>query len=225
MYVRRGWFDTVHHGRYVPASHSVERPGRRLLGMRISLNIRQSIQGLLFFLLLVPTARWGFAQTILTVGRPGQIDIREAGEHSLRITLRPIDFATDFPATPALAERAISAPVISLRELDAVVREQVGHLLVEVHPNPLSIRVSGESGRTIQEITFNTDGSMSFLLDDQPVLGMGEGGPLPEPDTEWRNSGVEFDRRGRVDFNKHVLSVALPASAPFLQYSHSEPPL
>jgi len=51
----------------------------------------------------------------------------------------------------------------------------------------------------VQEIVFETDGNLSFRLDDQPVLGMGGGGPRPEPGTNWREHSVQFDRRGHLD--------------------------
>ena len=39
---------------------------------------------------------------------------------------------------------------------------------------------------------------MTFDLDDAPILGMGEGGPLPGRDMDWKSLPVEFDRRGRL---------------------------
>ena len=55
-----------------------------------------------------------------------------------------------------------------------------------------------KDGTVIQTLTFEPDGSVAFLLDDQPVLGMGEGGPRMSGGTNWRTAPVEFDRRGRV---------------------------
>jgi alpha-glucosidase/alpha-D-xyloside xylohydrolase len=37
------------------------------------------------------------AQPITAAGQPAQLDIRAAGEHSLRVTLKPIGFAGAFP--------------------------------------------------------------------------------------------------------------------------------
>ena len=51
----------------------------------------------------------------------------------------------------------------------------------------------------MQEVIFETDGTLSFALDDHPVLGMGEGGPRPEKDRPWREQPVQFDRRGALD--------------------------
>ncbi|HEY5908787.1 MAG TPA: hypothetical protein VIZ31_12150, partial [Vicinamibacteria bacterium] len=49
------------------------------------------------------------AEPITAAGQPAQLDIRAAGEHSLRVTLKPIVFGGDVPFTPALAERSYPA--------------------------------------------------------------------------------------------------------------------
>jgi alpha-glucosidase/alpha-D-xyloside xylohydrolase len=54
------------------------------------------------------------AQPITVAGRPAQLDIRAAGEHSIRVTLKPIGFAGDFPFTPAVTERSYPASAVSL---------------------------------------------------------------------------------------------------------------
>ena len=51
----------------------------------------------------------------------------------------------------------------------------------------------------MQELVFEADGRVSFKLDGQPVLGMGEGGPRPERGRPWREQPVQFDRRGALD--------------------------
>ena len=48
------------------------------------------------------------AQPITAAGQPAQLDIRAAGEHSIRVTLKPVSFTDDFPINPALAERHVS---------------------------------------------------------------------------------------------------------------------
>src|SRR5690606_7676950 len=137
------------------------------------------------------------AAQITRGGEPAQLDVRQAGEHSVRVTLKPVSFTEDFPFTPTLsAERTYPAPVISLRSVDAPVERQVGSLTVVVRGNPLTVEVRNAEGRRVQQLTFADDGSVSFPVGDSPVLGMGEGGPMPERD--WRtNHEIEFDRRGR----------------------------
>jgi alpha-glucosidase/alpha-D-xyloside xylohydrolase len=127
--------------------------------------------------------------------QPAQLDIRPAGDSSVRVTLKPVSFEPDFMFTPALAERKYAAPVISLRQVDRAVKAKVGGVNVEVLPRPLTVAVTGADGRPIQAVTFHDDGTLSFKTGGGPILGMGEGGPLPRGD--FRTLAVEFDRRGR----------------------------
>jgi alpha-glucosidase/alpha-D-xyloside xylohydrolase len=139
------------------------------------------------------------AQPITAASQPAQLDIRAAGEHSIRVTLKPIGLAGDFPATPALTERAYPAPAMSLRDITAPASAKVGTLRVEVRPNPLTVVVTNAAGQLVQTLVFEPDGNLSFRLDGHPVLGMGEGGPLPAPGSPWRSHAVQFDRRGQLD--------------------------
>ena len=75
----------------------------------------KKIRLLVIVFLSVGLASAAHAAEITTLGRPAQLDIRVAGAHCIRVTLRPLTFDDTFPFTPALAERAYAAPVISLR--------------------------------------------------------------------------------------------------------------
>ena len=140
-----------------------------------------------------------YSQQITAANEPAQLDIRAAGQNSIRITLKPVSFKEDFPFTPALDERTYPAPVISLRTLSGAVKKQVGSLQVEVRPSPLQITVTNAKKELVQQITFQDDGKMSFKLSDAPVLGMGEGGPKPVRGKDWRLQKVQFDRRASYD--------------------------
>ena len=139
------------------------------------------------------------AQAITAAGQPAQLDVRGAGEHSIRVTLRPTNFATDLPENPAVAERAHGAPALTLREITRPARRRVGNLNVEVRGNPLTVTVTNTRGQPVQQLVFEADGSLAFSLSDAPVLGMGEGGPRPSRGTPWREQPVQFDRRGSLD--------------------------
>lgn len=158
---------------------------------------------LIFYFLLVQTLNCFcisvFAQQITTDGEPAQLDVRVAGENSIRITLKPVSFKENFPYTPALAERSYLSPVISLRSINKTVKEKVGNLQVEVQPDPLTIIVTNAKGKLVQNIILHDDGKMSFKITDQPVLGMGEGGPKPVPGADWRTQQIQFDRKGSYD--------------------------
>jgi alpha-glucosidase (family GH31 glycosyl hydrolase) len=135
---------------------------------------------------------------ITSAGQPAQLDVRVAGPSSVRITLKPRSFSGDFPESPAVAERPYAAPVISLRSMTRPVTSKVGSLTVEVRPDPLTVLVRDERQRPVQTIRFDADGVVRFTTDDQPILGMGEGGPRPAS-RNFRLEPVQFDRRGAYD--------------------------
>ena len=139
------------------------------------------------------------AQQITAAGQAAQLDIRVSGEHSIRITLKPIHFGNDFPDNPALAEKPYPAPVISIRSIDRPVKKEVGNLLVEVTANPLTISVSNQQHLLLQRLVFTEDGQLSFILRGNPVYGLGEGGPKPGKDVDWHSLPVVYDRRGSYD--------------------------
>ncbi|MCB0630821.1 MAG: glycoside hydrolase family 31 protein [Saprospiraceae bacterium] len=152
---------------------------------------------LLSLLIMMGGLSPALAQPIIAAGQEAQLDIRVAGTHSLRITLKPLSFKAAFPHNPALAEREYPSPGISLRAISRPVRQKVGEMVVEVQPDPLKLIISNAEGQFIQELTFQKDGNVSFRLEDRPVLGLGEGGPKPERGVNWRQLSVEYDRRGR----------------------------
>lgn len=139
----------------------------------------------------------GHAQSITTAGKPAVLSIREAGLHSLRVTLRPEHSGEDLPYSPALAVRNYADAALRLTRLDAPVKKRIGSLAVEVIPRPLTVRVTTPEGRLVQELVFG-DSSLDFPLHDAPVLGLGEGGHRPDPGVDWRKAPIEYDRRGRL---------------------------
>lgn len=159
----------------------------------------QAVQRTLVVLSFLATPVIAAAQTITAAGQPAQLDVRLAGESSLRVTLKPITYKADFLENPAIVTRKYPAPALSLREISRPVERKVGIFTIEVRPNPLSLSVRRGDGRPIQEIVFEDDGTLSFKLDEHPVLGLGEGGPLPEKGSNWRQHPVQFDRRGHYD--------------------------
>ena len=141
------------------------------------------------------------AQHLTVAGRPAQLDIRAAGAHAIRVTLGAASADDALPFSPAVAERAYPVPALRVREVAAgqVVRTRVGDLRVDVRATPLTVVVTNRKGERIQELVFGDDGRMTFALDRLPVLGMGEGGPKPEPGRNFRLQPIQFDRMGRLD--------------------------
>lgn len=128
------------------------------------------------------------------------LDLRPIGGSGVRITLRPAGFEKDFVATPVLVEPEPPPPLMRVNagELSSSTIVEVGTLRVEVTPAPLTVAVSNAAGGPVQRLTFAADGTLAFDLDDQPVLGLGGGGPSFPSEIDWREQPVEFDRRGRM---------------------------
>ena len=81
------------------------------------------------------------AQSVTAAGEPAQLDVRAAGERSIRITLKPVGFKDAFPVDPAVVARRYPTPALSLREVARPVHATIGPLSVEVRPHPLTLRV------------------------------------------------------------------------------------
>ncbi len=156
------------------------------------------LQGFATAMVVLSFATGSYAAQIRSVGQPAQLDIRASGDHSIRITLRPLSFQTDFPLSPSLADRTWPQPAVSIREIDAPLTRQVGSLRVTVHPRPLRVAVIRMDGTPVNDLVFEPEsGTVSFSQGNQPILGMGEGGPRMNP-RSWREDPLEFDRRGRL---------------------------
>lgn len=158
-----------------------------------------SVRRTLSFVMVCAAPAGAAAQAIMSAGAPAQLDVRPVSPTSVRVTLRPIAAPESLLSTPALADRAYLPPAISVRALYGPTQARVGSLTVTVKANPLTVTVVNPRGQRVQELVFENDGTVSFPLDGDPVLGMGEGGPKPEQGIDWRQQPVQFDRRGRLD--------------------------
>lgn len=156
--------------------------------------IRVSLAFTLMILLMTSCDK---AKPILTNGQPGQLTIYKATENSIRVVLKPISYPNGFAATPALVAHNYGEPLVDLKEIGEAIEEKIGNLVVAVHADPITVSVTNSQGEKIQKIIFQQNGSVTFDVDG-PVLGMGEGGPKPDKDSDWRNLPIEFDRRGRL---------------------------
>lgn len=59
---------------------------------------------------LLAVVNEGRAEQVLAAGQPARLEIRRAGEQSLRVTLMPARVSAGFPATPVLAPRDYPDP-------------------------------------------------------------------------------------------------------------------
>src|SRR5688572_22842897 len=133
------------------------------------------------------------AQQITAANKPAQLDISVAGANSNRIKLKPTSFTDHYPATPAVVEKNYPAPLLSVREIKTPVKKKVGNFNLTVSSSPLTIAITNAKGQRIQHLVFGDDGNLSFNIGDQPVLGMGEGGPKPQRGIPWRTQAIQFD--------------------------------
>jgi alpha-glucosidase/alpha-D-xyloside xylohydrolase len=159
------------------------------------------VKNLIVFICLTIGAFYFFnvkAQSGIDSDSSGILEIREVGEHSVRITLKPSGYGNALPYTPALSETYHpSTLLLSINGvISSPVKKQGKNLHIEVIPNPLRIKITNKSGQLIQDLVFNSNGGFSFAKSELPVLGMGEGGPRPEQGDNWRTLPVQFDRNG-----------------------------
>ena len=142
------------------------------------------------------------APPITTAGQPAQLDIRSAGPHSLRVTLKPVSFTGELPGHAGGGRSVVAARRPSACGRSAArVERAVGRFRVAVEPSPLRVTVRDAGGRVIQTLRFEPDGPLTFDVGDGPVLGMGEGGPRPARGTTVARAAgaVRSARRARHD--------------------------
>ena len=171
---------------------------------------------MLRYILAAMAVALGAAQPVptvlMTAGQPAELQISAAGERSVRVTLKPISFTSEFPATPAVVDRAYAAPAIRLRSVPRAIQQRLGGLTVNVSPSPLTVTVTNLTGALVQKLVFEADGTLAFALDGQPVLGMGEGGPRPAQGVQTGHQPPAAPGRGRRTVTTVVTRGDLPSS-------------
>ena len=120
------------------------------------------------------------AQAITAAGQPAQLDVRVAGERSIRVTLKPFTFKEDFPDQPGHRSRALPGSRPEPARDHRAGAEEGRHADRRRRPNPLTLTRQERQRPRRAGLIFEADGNLSFKLDEHPVLGMGEGGPLPQ---------------------------------------------
>ncbi|HEX5439134.1 MAG TPA: TIM-barrel domain-containing protein, partial [Gemmatimonadaceae bacterium] len=141
--------------------------------------------GALLGVQLTPEA--AHARGALTLrGRTVEIVVTPASASTVRITIAPLvnGAPQPVPQDGSLVRQVLGTPVARIASLSALQRVRAGDLIVTLSPNPLTVRVDSQDGRTIQQLHIDeATGTVTFPLGDGPVFGLGEGGP-------------QFDRRG-----------------------------
>lgn len=129
--------------------------------------------------------------TLLVAGSPVEAAVASVGPRTVRITLRPVlagGVIGPVPETGELTERvAATPPLRTARTAGSLGRVRAGSLTVAFDDQRPVVRIADASGTLVQALTFDAAApTMTFRLDDAPLLGLGEGGP-------------QFDRRGSSD--------------------------
>ena len=160
----------------------------------------QMKSSLLVITFLFTTLYVSQAQPLTTAGVPAELRLRKISNSCVRITLAPISYNEIITDNPSLTNAAYTDPVIRFRSIDREQVQFIGDLIIRITTSPLTIKIINKQQQLIQELVFEKDQSVSFMLNGtEKVLGMGEGGPKPERGINWRLQPVQFDRRGRID--------------------------
>lgn len=140
------------------------------------------------------------AQQLNTAGVPAELIIQTVGNGCIRITLKPLSHKGPIPGNPALADKTYPKPVIRLQSVKKELVQKVGDLTVNITANPITVTITNRQQQLVQRLVFENNNTLSFALNEnEKVLGMGEGGPKPEREKNWRLQPVQFDRRGVLD--------------------------
>jgi alpha-glucosidase/alpha-D-xyloside xylohydrolase len=126
-------------------------------------------------------------------GTPVELTVTVTSPATLRITLAGLDRGEPrtIPNDGSLVERTWPDPVVRLRTLEGQRTLNAGSFTVRLTPAgatpALGIDVAARDGRLVQRLRIDQrSGAMRFLVGDEPLVGLGEGGP-------------QFDRRGSTD--------------------------
>ena len=118
--------------------------------------------------------------------RPAEMQLTPVSQHTLRISLLPVlpqGEVQPLPESIVLAPATWPAPARKLRSITHKEVIHWGSNSLSVLPEPLRL-VARTGEKVIQQLEIDSEsGAVRFRAGDQPVFGLGEGGP-------------QFDRRG-----------------------------
>ncbi len=130
-------------------------------------------------------------------GEPVRLAIYGVSDYCIRVVLSPQSFAGEFGYAPALIDREYGPPILELEAIGSEVTRVHGSLQITVSSDPIQVQVHRQDGTMVQELTFTDQEGIAFMIDDKPIFGLGEGGPLPGDTMIWDSVLIEYDRRGR----------------------------
>ena len=121
-----------------------------------------------------------------------EIRITSVSRHTFRLSILALDkngIVQAIPFDGSLVEKSWGAPIAVLRgQFERTMA--VDSLKLEVSAHPFRATLTGVDGKIVQRFAWDQNtGQFSFLIDNSPLFGLGEG-------------GAQFDRRGTVDLMK-----------------------
>jgi alpha-glucosidase (family GH31 glycosyl hydrolase) len=121
-----------------------------------------------------------------------EIQVTPISSHTFRLSILPVENGTvvSIPSDGSLSQESWGAPIARLRS-DPGRQIDIGTSRLTITFHPVTILVKNEKDKIIQRLICDEkSASLSFLIGDSPVLGLGEGGP-------------QYDRRGSTDLMRN----------------------
>lgn len=121
-----------------------------------------------------------------------EVQITPLSPHTFRLSLLPLNNGSvgSIPSDGSLAKDSWGAPVARLRS-DTGSSIEIGNSRLTLTVNPVTISVRNNKDKVVQQFVWDAkSSSLSFLIGDSSLFGLGEGGP-------------QFDRRGSVDLMRN----------------------
>ena len=159
----------IAHRQTIPSSFERQMSRQRLRRTALATNFKPASSRARSFLMrkgrrflflitvaLMADAAGVHGQGATAPNQPAQLDVRVAGERSIRFTVKPVSFTKDFPDHPSIAPRSYPAPALTVRDISKPVQKRVGTFTVEVRGTPLTVSIKDGKGRQVQEIVFET---------------------------------------------------------------------
>ena len=135
--------------------------------------------------MLLPNERVSANTAPQVAGRDCEIQIASGSEHTLRVSVLPMDrgAVAEVPGNGSLVKGSWGPAIAKLRGEVRVQTVKCGGLNVRISPDPLAFSITSAKGEAVQQLSIDQAGAVSFAAGDSPLLGLGEG-------------GKQFDRRG-----------------------------
>ncbi|MFN7949755.1 MAG: glycoside hydrolase family 31 protein [Blastocatellia bacterium] len=131
--------------------------------------------------------------TLRVAGRAVELSLTPISSSTLRLSIVPLENGVpqSIPTDGSLAPQTWPKPVTRLTTLPRERSVRCGSLNVRLSPEPLTISVTANDGRLVQQLRVDEQtGVLNFHTGDQPILAFGQGGP-------------QFDRRGETYTNRN----------------------